>query len=107
MISRAPHGARGLKRSRVFVTVSLHKKEVSAGRQRLPFHFLSLLVEARVYVVDIFLVQAVLGEAQAFTEALEVYDLARTQEFDDITHVRIVGKAQDIVVRPARFQLRR
>mgnify|MGYP006953923534 FL=1 len=94
-----------MKRSRVFVTVSLHKKEVSAGRQRLPFHFLSLLVEARVYVVDVFLVQAVLGEAQAFTEALEVYDLARTQEFDDITHVRIVGKAQDIVVRHARFLL--
>ena len=65
----------------------------------------SLLVKARVYVVDIFLVQAVFGEAQAFAEALEVYDLARTQEFDDITHVRIVGKAQDIVVRHARFLL--
>ena len=94
-----------MKHSRILIAVSLHKKEVSAGRQRLPFHFLSLLVEARVYVVDIFLVQAVLGEAQAFTEALEVYDLARTQEFDDIAHVRIVGKAQDIVVRHARFLL--
>lgn len=61
-----------MKRSRVFVTVSLHKKEVSAGRQRLPFHFLSLLVEARVYVVDIFLVQAVLGEAQAFAKAYKM-----------------------------------
>ena len=69
---RAPQGARGLKRSRVFVTVSLHKKEVSTGRQRLPFHFLSLLVEARVYVVDVFLVQAVLGEAQAFTETYKM-----------------------------------
>ena len=68
--------------------------------------FLSfLLVEARVYVVDIFLVQAVLGEAQAFTETLEVHDLARTQELDDVAHVRIVGKAQDIVVRHARFLL--
>ena len=73
------------------VEESLHKKEVSAGWQRLPFHFLSLLVEARVYVVDVFLVQAVLGEAQAFTEALEVHDLARTQELDDVAHVRIVG----------------
>ena len=65
----------------------------------------SLLVEARVYVVDIFLVQAVLGEAQAFAETLEVHDLARTQELDDVAHVRIVGKAQDIVVRHARFLL--
>ena len=67
----------------------------------------SLLVEARVYVVDIFLVQAVLGEAQAFAKTLEVYDLARTQEFDDITHVRIVGKAQNVVIRHARLLFRR
>ena len=38
-----------------------------------------------------------------FTEALEVYDLARTQEFDYITHVRIVGKAQNVVIRHARL----
>lgn len=38
--SRAPQGARGLKRSRILIAVSLHKKEVSAGWQRLPFIFL-------------------------------------------------------------------
>lgn len=38
--SRAPQGARGLKRSRILIAVSLHKKEVSANRQRLPFIFL-------------------------------------------------------------------
>lgn len=37
---RAPQGARGLKRSRILIAVSLHKKEVSAGWQRLPFIFL-------------------------------------------------------------------
>ena len=39
-LSRAPQGARGLKRSRILIAVSLHKKEVSANRQRLPFIFL-------------------------------------------------------------------
>ena len=40
-----------------------------------------------------------------FTEALEVHDLPRTQEFDGITHVRIVGKAQNVVIRHARLLL--
>ena len=39
-VSRAPQGARGLKRSQIFIAVCLHKKEVSADRQRLPFIFL-------------------------------------------------------------------
>ena len=41
--------------------------------------------------------------ASTMQEALEVHDLARTQEFDDITHVRIVGKAQNVVIRHARL----
>lgn len=61
-----------MKRSRILIAVSLHKKEVSAGWQRLPFYFSILLIKAWVYVVDIFLVQAVLGEAQAFTEAYKM-----------------------------------
>ena len=60
-------------------------------------------------VLDVFYVSSSFHSVSSctlcFTEALEVYDLARTQEFDDITHVRIVGKAQDIVVRHARFLL--
>ena len=36
------------------------------------FHFSILLIQAWVYVVDVFLVQAVLGEAQAFTEAYKM-----------------------------------
>lgn len=36
------------------------------------FHFSILLIKARVYVVDVFLVQAVLGEAQAFAEAYKM-----------------------------------
>ena len=69
-LRRAPQGARGLKRSRILIAVSLHKKEVSANRQRLPFSI--LLIKTWVYVVDVFLVQAVLGEAQAFTEAYKM-----------------------------------
>ncbi len=65
----------------------------------------SLLVEARVYVVDIFLVQAVLGKPQSFAETLEVHDLTRTQELDGIADVRIIGKAENIVVGHARLLL--
>ena len=36
------------------------------------FHFSILLIKAWVYVVDVFLVQAVLGEAQAFAEAYKM-----------------------------------
>ena len=36
-----------------------------------------------------------------------MHDLARPQELDDVVDVGIVGKAQDIVVRHARFLLRR
>ena len=36
------------------------------------FHFSILLIKAWVYVVDVFLVQAVLGEAQAFTKAYKM-----------------------------------
>ena len=65
----------------------------------------SLLVEAWVYVVDVFLVQAVLGKPQAFAEALEVHDLTRTQELDDIADVRIIGKAENVIVGHARLLL--
>lgn len=36
------------------------------------FHFSILLIKAWVYVVDVFLVQAVLGEAQAFAETYKM-----------------------------------
>ena len=42
------------------------------ARQKTCFFLSFLLVEARVYVVDIFLVQAVLGEAQAFAETYKM-----------------------------------
>ena len=40
-----------------------------------------------------------------FTEALEVHDLARPQELDDVVDVGIVGKAQDVIVGHARLLL--
>ena len=40
-----------------------------------------------------------------FAEALEVHDLARTQELDDVVDVGIVGKAQDVIVGHARLLL--
>ena len=40
-----------------------------------------------------------------FAEALEVHDLTRTQELDDIADVRIIGKAENVVVGHARLLL--
>ena len=44
-------------------------------------------------------------DVQTLAEALEVHDLARTQELDDVVDVGIVGKAQDVIVGHARLLL--
>ena len=64
-----------------------------------------LPVEARIHIVDVFLVQTVLYKAETLTEALEMHDLARPQELDDVAHVRIVRKTQDVVIRHASLLL--
>ena len=63
------------------------------------------LVEAGVDIVDIFFVQPLSCEAKPLAETLKMDDLSCTQEFDDVAYVRVVGKAQDIVIGHARFLL--
>ena len=57
-----------------------------------------LLVKRRIHIVDILLAEFILRQAQAFSEPLEVYDLTRTQEFDDIVDIRIITQTQDVVI---------
>ena len=65
------------------------------------------LVKGRIARVEVLAVKAVLRYSQRITEALEVYYLALTQEFDRIAHVRVVYKSEDVVVGNARLLLSR
>ena len=67
--------------------------------------FFALLIKGRIHEVDVLLVQAVLGETQSFTEALEVDDLTGTQELDGVVDIRVVAQTEDVVVRDARLLL--
>ena len=51
----------------------------------------ALLVKTGIDIVHVLLIQSILGKPQPLAEALEVYDLTRPQEFDDIVDVGIVG----------------
>lgn len=65
------------------------------------------LVKRRVKGVEVLGIELIRGDAQALAEALVMDDLPRTQEFDRVADVRVVGKAKDIVIGKARFLLRR
>ena len=60
-------------------------------------------------VLDVFYVSSSFHSVSSctlcFAETLEVHDLTRTQELDDIADVRIIGKAENIVVGHARLLL--
>lgn len=60
-------------------------------------------------VLDVFYVSSSFHSVSSctlcFAEALEVHDLTRTQELDDIADVRIIGKAENVVVGHARLLL--
>ena len=71
--------------------------------RRIPLFL--LLVKARVDIIHILLIQPILSKPQPLAETLEVHDLARTQELDDVVDVGIVGKAQDVIVGHARLLL--
>lgn len=61
--------------------------------------------ERRIHIVDVVLVELFRHETQRLTEALEMDDLALAQEADDIIDVRVVGQAQNVVIRYARLLL--
>ena len=58
-----------------------------------------------VHVIDVFLVQPPTQQLDGFAEALEMHDLALAQEADGIVHIRIIGDAENIVIRHAGFLL--
>ena len=65
--------------------------------------FVRLLVKAGVDIVNVLLIHALLCQPQALTEALEMNDLAGTQELNDVVHVRVVAEPQNVVVGNTRF----
>ena len=60
-----------------------------------------LLVKSRVGEVDVFRVHLFLAKPQTLAEPLEVHDLPLPKEADDIVYVRVVGKAQNVVIGEA------
>ena len=62
-------------------------------------------VERRVHIVHVLLVHPRLGQLDGLPETLEMDDLAFPQEADGVVHIRVVGNAEDIVIRHARLLL--
>lgn len=78
------------------------------GRQAVPvFLFVStaLSVKGRVDCVDVFLVHFFGCNPQRLAEALEMHNLTRAQKANGIVDVRIVGKAENVVIGGAGFLL--
>lgn len=65
----------------------------------------TLHVELGVVGVVVACVQIFLNIAQGVTEALEVNDLALTQELDRVANIGVVDQAQQVIVSCARFLL--
>ena len=80
---------------------------VLCGKLGRPCFFRRPDVDRRIERVVVLRIQIVLHDAQRVAEALEVYDFSCAQEFDRLTHVRIVDQAQQIVVGRAGFLLGR
>lgn len=64
-----------------------------------------LRVKSRIEIVDVFLIQPFLCQPQRLAEALEVHDLPGTQEADGIADVRVIGKAENVVIGNAGLLL--
>ena len=63
------------------------------------------LVEAGVKGVEVFGVEHILNHSLCFAEALEVDNLAFTQELDGVADVGVIGEAQDIIIGDSCFLL--
>ena len=62
-----------------------------------------MLIEGRIEGVEVLLVELILGNAQAFAEALIVDDLAFAQELDGLADIGIIDQPQDVVISSARL----
>ena len=58
----------------------------------------AVFVKVRIAGVEITAVELILRYAESFAETLVVDDFALSQEADRIAYIRVVGKAEDIVV---------
>ena len=67
--------------------------------------FSAIFIKTRVAGVEILAVEVVGRDPEAFAETLVVDDLPFPQELDDIADVRIIGKAENVVVGHARLLL--
>jgi len=73
---------------------------VGANSERL----LSFAIEGGIVEIEITLiVYFVLCDPEAIAKALEMHDLAGTQEADDVLDIGVVGKTQDVIIGQARF----
>ena len=70
----------------------------------MPWFFLSD-IKCGVHKVHVLLVQFFPQQLHSFTEPLEVDNFPFPQELNNIVHIRIVGKPQDIVIGHPSFLL--
>lgn len=70
-------------------------------------HVLKLLtshfIEGRIECVKVFRIQVILNDSERFTKPLEVNDFTFAEEFDRLSHIRIVNEAKDIIVSCSCF----
>jgi hypothetical protein len=64
-----------------------------------------LFVKSWIHAIDILLIQALSEKLHGFAKTLEVDNLPLPQEFDNIVHIWVVTKTQDIVIGDPGFLL--
>lgn len=65
----------------------------------------AVFVKARVAGIEVFGIKIILNYTHCVGKTLEMHDLTLTQEFDNVVYVRIVGKAQNIIIGRASLLL--
>ena len=81
-------------------SVSVPKSVFRHAESEVHLHlaFFYLLVQCRVHIVHVLLIQTLTQTLDRLTETLEMHDLTRPQELDDIVDIRIVREPQDVVI---------
>ena len=59
---------------------------------------LFLRIKGRICEIYILLIHFFFGQPQPFAKALEVDDLSGPEKLDDVIHIRVIRKPQNIVV---------
>ena len=83
-----------------------HPIGVASGGYRKKTNFLSALhIEGGIHTVHVLLVQFFPQKLYGFTETLEMNNFPLTEEFDNIIHIRVIGKTKNIIVGYSGFLL--